>query len=180
MDCPSRYREIFNFLSDIPGDARVVQRPSIWVIDLQTDSVVSRHEIPLSVISDGLGLANLAVDVVDCENDTFAYLPDLVSSQILVYNLNENRSYSVRHNYLHMHPFEGNYDVDGLKFQWDDAIFSIALGERDEDSYRRAYFHPMSRYDSICSRIVSREFLERLKSDEIDENSLKLIFLSFS
>lgn len=132
-----------------------MQRPSIWVIDLQTDSVVSRYEISPSLASNGLGFANLAVDVIDCQNNSFAYLPDLASSRIVVYNMNENRAYKVEHNYFHMHPFQGDYDVDGLKFTWDDAIFSIALSERDKDSsYRLAYFHPMSRFDLILNSAI--------------------------
>jgi hypothetical protein len=44
-----------------------------------------------------------------------------------------------------MNPFEGDFDVDGLKFSWDDGIFSITLSNRDKDGYRTAYFHPMIR-----------------------------------
>lgn len=77
-------------------------------------------------------------------------MPDLTFSQVVVYNLVENRSYKVEHNYFHMNPFEGFYDVDGLKFSWDDAIFSIALSERDNEGHRLAYFHPMSRFGIEC------------------------------
>lgn len=115
------------------------------MIDLNTDKVVNRYEIPASVAINGYGMASITVDNVDCDNNTFAYLPDLQHSQIVVYNLAQNRSYRVQHNYLRMNPFQGDYHVDGLKFQWDDAIFSITLGKRDKDFYRMAYFHPMSR-----------------------------------
>ena len=119
-------------------------------MDLNTDSIVNRHEIPASVVSNGLGLASLTIDVIDCETETFAYLPDLEFSQIIVFNLEENKSYRVRHNYFRMHPFQGDYDVDGLKFSWEDAIFSITLSEREKNSsFRLAYFHPMSRFDFI-------------------------------
>lgn len=98
------------------------------------------------MVVSGAGLASLTIDVIDCGSNSFAYLPDLQFSQIVVYNLAENRSYRVEHNYFHMHPFEGDFNVDGLKFSWNDAIFSITLSERDKDSsYRLAYFHPMSR-----------------------------------
>jgi hypothetical protein len=120
------------------------------MIDLKTDSVLNRYEIPPSVAADGFGLANLAVDVIDCGFNTFAYLPNLQASQIVVFNLVENSSYAVQHNYFHMHPFQGDYNVDGLKFSWDDAIFSIALSEREKDSsHRLAYFHAMSRFNLI-------------------------------
>lgn len=137
---------IFNFHST-QGNATIVQRPSIWLIDLKTDTVLIRHEISSSIANNGYGFASLTIDVIGCDDNTFAYLPDLQYSQIVVYNLNENRSYKVEHNYFHMHPFEGDYNVDGLRFSWNDAIFSIALGTRDKSSsFRSAYFHPMSRF----------------------------------
>lgn len=135
--------------SNYVGNVTIVQRPSIWVIDLKTDSIVNRHEVSESVVSNGLGLASLTIDVIGgCKGNTFAYLADLETSQIIVYNLMENKSYRVRHNYFRMHPFQGDYNVDGLKFSWEDAIFSITLSEREKDSsFRFAYFHPMSRFD---------------------------------
>lgn len=117
------------------------------MIDLTTDTVLNRYEIPERIASSGSGLASITVDVIDCENQTFAYLPDLVNSQIIVFNLEQNHSYRVTHNFFHMNPFEGDYNVDGLRFSWDDAIFSIALSPREKNStYRLAYFHPMSRF----------------------------------
>lgn len=124
------------------------------MIDLRSDSVRHRYEIPPSIVSDGFGLANIAVDVINCDNDSFAYLPNLAASQIIVFSLADDRAWTVQHNYFHMHPFEGDYRVDGLRFSWDDAIFSIALAERQGNSSQRlAYFHPMSRFDPIISFI---------------------------
>ena len=129
------------------GISVTVQRPSIWTIDLKTDKILNRYEIPETVARDGGGFASLTVDVIDCQNNnTFVYVPDLLHSLILVYSYSTNTSYNVQHNFFHMHPFQGEYDVDDLKFSWDDAIFSIALSERDQNSsHRLAYFHPMSR-----------------------------------
>lgn len=64
-----------------------------------------------------------------------------------------------RHNYFHFDPIHGDFDVVGLKYQWDDGIFSITLGNRQPDGYRKAYFHPMARF-SVClihSRFHSTE-----------------------
>lgn len=121
------------------------------MIDLRTDTIRHRYEIPPSVVSDGFGLANIAVDVISCDtNDSFAYLPNLAASQIIVFSLADNSSYNVQHNYFRMNPFEGDYRVDGLRFSWDDGIFSIALAEREKgSSHRLAYFHPMSRFNLI-------------------------------
>jgi hypothetical protein len=114
------------------------------VIDLKSDAVLKRYEIPSNIVRDGLGLASITIDT-DCEAKTFAYIPDLMYSKILIYNFEENHAYSMQHNFFHMNPFEGEFNVDGLKFSWDDGIFSIALSPSDKNGHRIAYFHPMSR-----------------------------------
>lgn len=125
------------------------------MIDLKTDSVIIRHEIPQTIVSNGLGLASITIDVIDCNKKSFAYIPDLENSQIVIFNLEQNHSYRINHNFFHMNPLEGFYNVDGLRFSWDDAIFSIALSRREENStYRLAYFHAMSRFFNQDSRLI--------------------------
>lgn len=115
------------------------------MIDLKSDTILKRYEIPLNIVHDGLGLASITIDVIDCDVQTFAYIPDLMNSKILIYNFEKNHAYSMQHNFFHMNPFEGDFNVDGLKFSWDDGIFSIALSPRDKNGHRIAYFHPMVR-----------------------------------
>lgn len=126
------------------GNATIIQRPSIIVIDLKSDSVLRRYEIDEDVIRDGLGLASISVDAGDCTK-SFAYLPDLMYSKIVIYSYEENRAYSMQHNFFHMNPHEGDFNVDNLKFSWDDGIFSIALSSPNTNGIRTAFFHPMIR-----------------------------------
>jgi hypothetical protein len=127
-------------------------------MDLKTDQLINRYEIPKSVVDDGYGIVSITVDVVSLNNqceDSFAYIPDLYYNQMLVYSLKENRSWTVKHNYFFLNPYEGEYNLHGdlsgkaesIKFMWDDGIFSITLGERFGNfGYRTAFFHPMSRF----------------------------------
>jgi dopachrome tautomerase len=117
------------------------------VIDLNTDKILKRYEIPSHVTRDGLGLASITIDVIDCSHSTYAYIPDLAYSKILIYNFERNAAYSMSHNFFHMNPHECEFDIDNLKFSWDDGIFSIALSPPDDtaDGHRTAYFHPMCR-----------------------------------
>jgi hypothetical protein len=103
------YQDMKTFSIYVEGEAIIVQRPSIWVIDLKSDAVLNRYEIPTP--SSGSGFASITIDVIDCNQNTFAYLPDLIASQILVYSLSENRSYIVNHNWMHMNPFEGRLTI---------------------------------------------------------------------
>lgn len=63
-----------------------IQQPSIWIFDLNTDTVVRRFEIPSYIVTAGHGIASLTVDVDDnrCD-DAYAYLPDLVNYRLHVY-----------------------------------------------------------------------------------------------
>lgn len=163
---------------EYPSNMKIIQQPSIWVMDLKTDKLINRYEIPTAVVNNGYGLASLVIDVIDC-NRTFAYIPDLQNYQLIVFSLAENKTWRFIHNYFHLNPFEGDYNgkemklrlhfkpvlfdnsiilyylfhsVNGLQFSWDDGIFSITLGKAEADSYRLAYFHPLSRYFRNCIR----------------------------
>lgn len=62
-----------------------IQKPSIWIMDLKTDRVIRRFEIPESIVTEGRGLASITVDTDKGCDKTFAYVPDLVNSQLYVY-----------------------------------------------------------------------------------------------
>lgn len=131
---------------------------------MNTDTVIRRYEIPESVIEDGSGLVNIAIDVDpnDCA-DAFLYIPDLVSYRIVVYSFKENRAWSFYHNYFHLSPLHGDFKVGGIKFSWDDGIFSIALGNVNPDGYRDVYFHALS---SIYEFVVSSRVLKNETASE--------------
>lgn len=63
-----------------------VQRPSIWVYDLEKDVVIHRFEIPESIVARGNGMASLTIDVDpnSCQ-DAHAYIPDLAAYRLYVY-----------------------------------------------------------------------------------------------
>lgn len=65
-----------------------IQRPSIWIIDMNTEQLVRRFEIPESIVQPGHGMASITVDVNknNC-NGAFAYIPDLLTYHLYVYRL---------------------------------------------------------------------------------------------
>lgn len=63
---------------------------------------------------------------------------------ILVCSFRRNRIWQINHNYFHFDPTQGHFDVAGQRFQWDDGVFSVTLGNRNAATGdRAAYFHPM-------------------------------------
>jgi Major royal jelly protein len=67
-------------------------------------------------------------------NDAFAYLPDLGSYAVVVYDFKNDRSYRVKHNYFHFDPLQGDLTVAGVNFQWTDGVFGMALGRITNDN----------------------------------------------
>lgn len=67
-------------------NATQVQRPSIWVYDLESDSLVRRFEIPESIVERGSGMASITIDVDsnNCQN-AYGYIPDLSAYGLYVY-----------------------------------------------------------------------------------------------
>lgn len=61
--------------------------------------------------------------------DAFAYIPDLGSYAVVVYDFKNDKSYRVKHNYFHFDPLQGDLNVGGVNFQWTDGVFGMALGK---------------------------------------------------
>lgn len=74
-----------NAFSFLDGTIQI-QRPSIWIIDMNTEEVVRRFEIPESIVQPGIGMASVTVDVDrnNC-NGAYAYIPDLLTYRLYVY-----------------------------------------------------------------------------------------------
>lgn len=129
---------------EFPSNRIIVQRPSVWVVNLNSDSLLRRFEIPSSIVDNGRGLVSLTVDVTAgvCQ-DSFAYITDWLNSRLIVYSLQQNRAWAVDHNYFHFDPLHGNFNVDGIQFTRRDGLFSVALSHRQRDGFKIAFFHAM-------------------------------------
>ncbi|KAJ6638810.1 L-dopachrome tautomerase yellow-f2 [Pseudolycoriella hygida] len=136
-----------------------INKPSLWIIDLKTDKKVRRFEI---ANADDNGYASITVDSQgeNC-NDAYAYIPDLVRRVLSVYSFRENRMWTFKHNFFSFDPLLGDFNLNGIKFQWDDGIFSVALGKRQRDGFRTAYFHPMISNNefTVNTRVLQNESL---------------------
>ncbi|XP_035897050.1 L-dopachrome tautomerase yellow-f2-like [Anopheles stephensi] len=133
-------------MMEIPGNFTIVQRPSVWSIDLTTNQPIHRFEIPKEAVETGYGLTSITLDVdpTDCEK-VFVYISDLQTYRMVVYDYANRRAWRFLHNYFFLNPVEGDYNIQGINFAWDDGIFSIALGNPDPvTKFRTAYFHALS------------------------------------
>ncbi|KAH8383760.1 hypothetical protein KR009_010399 [Drosophila setifemur] len=152
---------------EYPNDRQQIRRPSIWIVDLATDRVLKRFEIPESIAETGRGLASITIDVKPGKcGEAYAYIPDLVYRHLYVYHLANDRIWSFEHNYFNFDPLSGDLSIGGQTFRWDDGIFSTTLGPRDPDGSRIFYFHPMaSTNEFVVSNKVLQEEANAARSD---------------
>lgn len=77
-------------------------------------------------------------------DDAYAYAINPDSNDLLVYSLKDDRSWIKTHSYFFPDPFQMDYKIGELRFQWDDGLFGFALSELNKSGNRKAYLHPMS------------------------------------
>ncbi|XP_059219463.1 L-dopachrome tautomerase yellow-f2 isoform X1 [Stomoxys calcitrans] len=135
---------------EYPNNRMQVQRPSIWVMDLKTDQVVRRFEVPESIVAEGRGFASITTDTDKGCDKTFAYLPDLVNRQLYVYSYEQNSMWTFQHNYFNFDPIAGDFNIGGQSFSWDDGIFSTTLTPKSSDGSRNVLFHAMASFNAFA------------------------------
>ncbi|KAK9883383.1 hypothetical protein WA026_001558 [Henosepilachna vigintioctopunctata] len=129
---------------EIPGNPIQVQQPKLVVMDLRTDTVLRQFTFPAS---DALPSSLFAHIVVDTDpsncNEAYAYIPDVSGYGLVVYSWRDDRSWRVTHNYFYLEPTRGEFNIAGHRFQWNDGVFSTALGPV-VNGRRHLYFHSMA------------------------------------
>lgn len=133
--------------------------PTIFIFDLKTDKLLLAY--PLKEKTDfheNSYFPNIIVDVTSANCDhAYAYLPDVGTYSVVVYNLRTNETHSITHNYFHFDPLSGDFFSNNIHFQWQDGIFGMALSPIDRDGFRLVYFHPLA---STMEFAVSSKYLQ--------------------
>ncbi|CAG9767087.1 unnamed protein product [Ceutorhynchus assimilis] len=144
------------------GNRTTVKPHQIVIINLNTDKVIHRFNLPDSVITPNTILASLNIDSPkgSC-GDAYAYFPDLSGYGLIVYSLRENRAWRVAHNYFYLEPMAGDFFIAQHNFQWNDGIFSVELSDLKANGYRDMYFHAMAgtHVYKVSTRILRNETL---------------------
>lgn len=133
----------------------------VLVYDLRNDNLIRRYELPKAQTDEEKSFfANIAVEDGDCDN-TFAYLADLGAPGLVVYSWKAQNSWRVKHHYFHPDPLSGNYSVSGIRFQWPDGLFGVAISEKQDDGFATLYFHPLSSTTefSVSTQVLRNETL---------------------
>lgn len=118
---------------------------SLNVYDLNTDQRIRRYVFRPDDIVSTTFIANIALDIGNSCDDTFAYFSDELGYGLISYSWEQNRSWRFQHSYFFPDPLVGDFNIAGLNFQWGaEGIFGISASPIGPDGYRTLYFSPLS------------------------------------
>ena len=119
---------------------------AINVFDLNTNRKLRRYIFKQEDTNSNTFIANIAVDIGQSCEDTFAYFSDELGYGLIVYSWEQNDSWRFTHNYFLPDPLAGNFHIGGLNFQWGfEGIFGMSLSSINKhDGFRSLYFHPLA------------------------------------
>lgn len=132
---------------DVAKGGKAVCPPAIFVFDLTTDTAIRKYVIPEDQVKEESLYTNIVVDIrnEDC-GSAIAYASDVFRYGLLVYDFSKDSSFRIQHHLFFPDPLAAKYNVHGIKFQWTDGIFGIALSPVDIHDDRTLFFHPMSSF----------------------------------
>ncbi|XP_024083953.1 protein yellow-like [Cimex lectularius] len=123
---------------------KMICPPQILVFNMNDDTLIGRYRFPDDVIDPKSLLVTIVVDTRDatCEN-TFAYIADVVSYKLIVFDGRHQKSWRVSNNYFYPYPLHGAFEIAGVTFDLMDGILGLALGPMYAGD-RRLYFHSLA------------------------------------
>ena len=86
---------------------------SINVFDLKTNKVIRKYDLKPDDINSNTFIANIAVDIGDSCDDTFAYFSDELGYGLIAYSWKSNDSWRFTHSFFLPDPLVGDFNIGG-------------------------------------------------------------------
>ncbi|KAL0279776.1 UNVERIFIED_CONTAM: hypothetical protein PYX00_001261 [Menopon gallinae] len=155
-------------VTEILEDANRDCPPKILVFDLDTDQLIMKYIFPQDVLEYGSLLVTIAVDnrLKHCR-DTFAYVADVTTYGLIVFNSRTRSSWRVSSNYFYPFPLYGTLNVAGQEFDLMDGVIGLALSPINKYGDRTLYFHSLA---SVREAKVSANLLRNESNFEDGHN----------
>ncbi|XP_011164537.2 protein yellow isoform X2 [Solenopsis invicta] len=133
--------------TELAKRSKQVCPPAIFIFDLRTDTLIKKYVLPDEYIKQDSLYINIAIDIRnnDC-GSAVAYLADVWRYGVVVYDFFKDSAFRVEHHFFYPDPLASRYELHGIKFQWTDGIFGLALSPVDVHNERTMFFHPMSSF----------------------------------
>ncbi|CAH2106440.1 unnamed protein product [Euphydryas editha] len=118
--------------------------PTLYAINLETDTVVGRFPIPSEFVLQNSLITNIIVDSRDAEcRDLHVYIADAWRFGLIVFRMSDAAFWRFSHYTFYPEPLLSNYTLHGLNYQWSDGLFGMSLGQFYRGD-RPLYYHSMS------------------------------------
>ncbi|CAG9786187.1 unnamed protein product [Diatraea saccharalis] len=145
--------------------------PTLFAIDLKTDTVLNRYPIPQEFVLQNSLITNIIVDSRDalCD-DVHVYIADAWRFGLIVFRAADAAFWRFNHYSFYPEPLLSNYTLHGLNYQWSDGLFGMSLGKY-QNGDRPLYYHSMS---SSLEFVVSTSVIRNPSrvSDSVSEFKL--------
>jgi hypothetical protein len=145
--------------------------PTLFAIDLETDTVLGRFPIPAEYVLQNSLITNILIDSRDAQcRDLHVYIADAWRFGLIVFRAADAKFWRFNHYSFYPEPLFSNYTLHGLNFQWSDGVFGMSLG-KFHDGDRPLYYHSMS---SSLEFVVNTSVLRNSSrvSDSVSEFKL--------
>lgn len=145
--------------------------PTLFAINLSTDTVLARYPIPSEFVLQNSLITNLVVDSRDVRcRDLHVYIADAWRFGLIVFRHEDAVFWRFSHYSFYPEPLLSNYTLHGLNYQWSDGLFGMSLGKYNQGD-RPLYYHSMSSsLEFVVSTSIIRE--PTRVSDSVGEFSL--------
>ncbi|CAH1154780.1 unnamed protein product [Phaedon cochleariae] len=151
------------------GIEKTTQNPcpyALNIFDLRTDQRIRRYEFRPEDTNANTFIANIAVDLGHTCDDAHAYFSDELGYGLIAYSYKENKSWRFSHSFFLPDPLKGDFNIDGLNFQWgEEGIFGMSLTPPQADGYRLLHFSPLASHREF---VVSTRTLQN--SSRVDDS----------
>ncbi|GBP62861.1 Protein yellow [Eumeta japonica] len=118
--------------------------PSLTAIDLTTDTVIVKYNIPEQFVLQNSLITNILVDSRDAQcRDLHVYIADAWRFGLIVFRASDGAFWRFSHYTFYPEPLLSNYTLHGLNYQWSDGLFGMSLGKYHQGD-RPLYYHAMS------------------------------------
>ncbi|CAL8145838.1 unnamed protein product [Orchesella dallaii] len=129
--------------------------PKLLLIDLKTDKILKQYVFPNNVVSYTINFLNDIVVGCTEKDSCWAYITDAFDAKLVIYNLEENRSWFVTHETMLANPDSTFIPMTDGNFTTSTDIDGIALSPLDSN-FDKVYYRPLSSYNlySVDSSVL--------------------------
>ena len=135
-------------VTDVASTTKQTCPPQLLIFDLRSDELILRYRLPDDQVKQDSLFTNIVIDIREGKcDDAYAYISDVWRNGLLVYSIQQDRSWRIVHHLFYPDPLAARYNLHSLTWRWTDGIFGLALSPVDHESRDRTLlFHPMSSF----------------------------------